>query len=66
MPGNLSHKAFVTADGERVTIVEFETDEAMRAWATHPEHVAAKKMGRAGFYSLQICTVERESKFTGE
>jgi len=66
MPGHVSHKTFVAEDGERVTLVEFESEEAQRAWRLHPEHAAAQKKGRADFYSeykLQICTVERESVF---
>jgi len=31
MPGYLSHKGFVAEDGERVTIVEFASEEAHRA-----------------------------------
>ncbi len=64
MPGHISHKSFVAEDGERVTIVEFESAEQQRVWATHPEHLAAMKKGRASFYSeyqLQICTVDRSS-----
>ncbi|MFO1276120.1 MAG: antibiotic biosynthesis monooxygenase [Sphaerotilus natans] len=67
MPGHVSHKGFTAADGERVTIVEFETDAAMHAWATHPEHVAAQGKGRADFYleySLQVCDLRRETRFT--
>jgi len=30
--GYISHKGFVAEDGERVTIVEFESEEALRAW----------------------------------
>jgi len=66
MPGYVSHKAFVAEDGERVTIVEFANEEAQRAWAQHPQHVDAKKKGRAAFYSeykLQTCQVLRESRF---
>lgn len=64
MPGYISHKGFAAEDGERVTIVEFESEEGMRAWATHPEHVAAMKLGRQSFYteySSQVCTVQRSS-----
>ena len=64
MPGYLSHKGFVAADGERVTIVEFATEAAMRPWATHPEHVAAKRLGREQFFSeyrVQVCSVLRDS-----
>jgi heme-degrading monooxygenase HmoA len=66
MPGYVSHKGFVAPDGERVMIVEFESDEAQRAWRLHPDHVAAQKKGRMDFYAeyrLQICRVERESVF---
>lgn len=62
--GYISHKGFTAADGERVTIVEFASEEGLRAWATHPEHVAAKKLGRDSFFSdyrVQICTVQRDS-----
>jgi heme-degrading monooxygenase HmoA len=65
MPGYIAHKGFVAEDGERVTIVEFESEEAQRAWRMHPEHAAAQKKGRQEFYSeyrLQICSVLRETK----
>ncbi|WP_321874138.1 antibiotic biosynthesis monooxygenase family protein [Burkholderia ubonensis] len=64
MPGYISHKGFVAEDGERVTIVEFESEEGMRAWATHPEHVAAKKKGRSVFFTefrVQVCNVVRDT-----
>lgn len=63
MPGYISHKSFVADDGERVTIVEFESMEAQRAWATQADHVAAKQRGRDAFYSeyrLQVCEVLRD------
>lgn len=66
MPGYRSHKVFVADDGERVTIVEFEDDAGQREWAMDVDHVAAKKLGRESFYSeysLQVCTVTRESRF---
>lgn len=60
MPGYISHKGFVAEDGERVTIVEFESEEALRNWKSHPEHMSAKRTGYAKFYSefsYQICEV---------
>lgn len=66
MPGFISHKTFVAEDGERVTIVEFESEDAQRAWRMQPDHVKAQKKGRAAFYSefrLQICSVQRETVF---
>jgi len=66
MPGYVSHKVFTAEDGERVTIVEFESEDTHRAWAMHPEHVQAQRKGRADFYetfSLQVCQPLRESRF---
>ncbi len=66
MPGYVSHKGFVADDGERVTIVEFESEEAHRAWSAHPEHVEAKQKGRRDFYleyRIQVCQVQRERAF---
>ena len=66
MPGYISHKDFTAEDGERVTIVEFEHEEGMRAWRTNPEHRAAQKLAREKFYSeyhIQVCTVDRQSSF---
>ena len=64
MPGFISHKGFVAEDGERVSIVEFESEEAQHAWRIHPEHVAAQRKGRRDFYveyRIQVCSVLRES-----
>lgn len=69
MPGYKSHKAFIAEDGERVTLVEFEDEEAQRNWSTNAQHVAAKKRGREAFYaaySIQVCNVVRESRFPKE
>jgi heme-degrading monooxygenase HmoA len=67
MPGYISHKGFFAEDGERVTIVEFESEEAVRAWRMHPEHVAAQRRGRTEFYSeyhLQTCKLLHDMHFT--
>ena len=69
MPGYISHKGFVAADGERVTLVEFESEQAQRAWSMHPEHVEAKKKGRTHFYveyRIQVCNVQRDSVFPND
>jgi heme-degrading monooxygenase HmoA len=66
MPGYISHKRFVADDGERVTIVEFESEETQRTWSLNAEHVEAKKKGRRDFYSeyrLQVCSVQRDMVF---
>lgn len=67
LPGYISHKAFVPADGERVTIVEFDSEEAQRLWNEHPAHVEAKQKGRRDFYvqyRVQVCRVLRDRAFS--
>lgn len=62
IPGYVSHKGFVADDGERVTIVEFETEDALREWSRHTEHGTAKRRGIDSFFSeykFQICSVIR-------
>jgi heme-degrading monooxygenase HmoA len=62
MPGFLSLKTFTAQDGERVSIVEFESEETHNAWRANPEHMKAQRLGRELFYSefqIQVCKVER-------
>jgi heme-degrading monooxygenase HmoA len=69
MPGYISHKGFFADDGERVTIVEFEHEEGLRAWRTNPEHIAAQKLARQKYYTeyhIQVCTLGRETRFQAE
>jgi heme-degrading monooxygenase HmoA len=65
MPGYISHKAFLADDGERVTIVEFESMEGQNEWRRNAEHGAAMQMGRETFYDefkIQVCEVIRQSE----
>jgi heme-degrading monooxygenase HmoA len=65
IPGYVSQKRFTADDGERVTIVEFATEEGQRAWASHPEHLAAMRLGRERFYAdfkVQVCDVRRTAR----
>ena len=69
MPGYVLHKAYVAEDGEQLTLFEWESAETLRAWATHPEHLVVKALGRQKFYEdyrLQVCEVVRESTFRRE
>ena len=66
MPGHISHKTFYAEDGERCTIVEFAHEEGQRVWQTNAEHRMAQKLAREKYYTeynIQVCTLERESKF---
>ena len=67
MPGYVSHKDYFSDDGERVAIVEFANAEGQRAWQANPEHRAAQKLAREKYYldyHIQVCTLDRETKFT--
>ena len=69
MPGYISHKGFFAEDGERVTIVEFESEEAQRVWRMHPEHRVAQRQAKEIYYeshSVQVCQVIRENRFKRE
>lgn len=47
-------------------MVEFAHEEGQRAWQTNPEHRAAQKLAREKYYTeyhIQVCTLDRESKF---
>jgi heme-degrading monooxygenase HmoA len=64
IPGYVSHKPFTAPDGERLLYVEFESEDALRAWAVHPEHVQAKKQGREFFSEVSsvVCQVLQHSR----
>lgn len=66
MPGFIASKDFVAEDGERLALVEFESDETLAAWREHPDHRQAQADGRGKWYSeysLQVCDVIRSSRF---
>jgi len=67
MPGFVSIKTFAAEDGERVSIIEFESEAAHTAWRDHPEHREAQRLGREHFYTefqIQICTPLRRYDFS--
>lgn len=64
LDGYISHKTFIAEDGERLTFVEFASEDALRAWQVHPQHLEAKRRGRSEFfstYSTAICQVIRST-----
>jgi len=66
MPGFVSFKTFRADDGERVSLIEFESEEAMATWRNHPEHLQAQQRGRESFYAefqIQVCSVVRQYGF---
>ena len=66
MPGFVDFKSFEADDGERVSVITFDSSEAQRAWRDHPEHRAAQKIGRERFYAsydISVCALSSKSTF---
>ncbi len=65
-PGIIAFKTFTADDGERVTVVEATSEEAVTAWREQARHKEAQRAGRDRFYSeyrLQVCEVLRDYGF---
>ncbi|MGH8502609.1 MAG: antibiotic biosynthesis monooxygenase family protein [Gammaproteobacteria bacterium] len=63
MPGFLSFKTFQAEDGERVSVIEFESEQALGAWREYPDHREAQALGREAFYAefqIQVCSIIRQ------
>ena len=53
---------FVAEDGERVSLITFDSSAAHAAWRDDPRHRAAQRQGRDEFYerySIQVATCDR-------
>jgi heme-degrading monooxygenase HmoA len=51
MAGFIDFKTFTAADGERASIITFDTWKHHRAWRDDPEHRAAQRRGRQDCYA---------------
>lgn len=66
MPGFVSYRDYISADGESLSIAQFETTEQLAAWRDHPEHREVQRRAREALfteYQVQVCRLERESRF---
>jgi heme-degrading monooxygenase HmoA len=67
MPGFVDFKSFVADDGERVSIVVFDSPESQAAWRDHPDHRDAQRQGRDQWYAeycIQVCELVSEHNFS--
>ena len=65
-PGFVEFKQFVADDGERVTLVTFDSAEHEAAWRDDTQHRGAQNEGRDTFYSeydVAVCEVRRRSRW---
>jgi heme-degrading monooxygenase HmoA len=66
MPGFMSFKQFTADDGERVSLIEFDSLEHQKQWRNHPDHRVAQRRGREEWYAeyrIQVCRVVSEHSF---
>lgn len=66
MPGFVSYKDFSAADGESLTVVEFDSHEQLLAWRDHAEHREVQERGRRDFfesYHIVVCDPRRAYRF---
>jgi len=66
LPGFVSAKDFTSSDGDAVSMVTFESLEALRAWREHPDHVIAQHRGKTEMYAsyrVEVCEVVRAYDF---
>jgi heme-degrading monooxygenase HmoA len=66
MPGFLDVKSYRADDGERLTVVRWESEETMRHWRENARHQIAQRLGRERwyrYYRIEIAELLRENSF---
>src|SRR5579885_628446 len=66
MPGYVDAKTFLARDGERLTVIHWESAETLRAWAEDEEHRRAQAEGRTRWYEayeVEVAEVVRRYGF---
>ena len=65
-PGFVAMKSFTAEDGERLTVVWWESDELQTAWRKDTRNREAQKKGRERwyhYYHVEVARVLREQQF---
>ena len=68
-PGFLGIESAREADGLGMTVSYWDSEESIRRWHAHAEHLEAQRLGRARWYAsfeLRVCRVERAYGFGHE
>jgi len=69
MPGFVDFKTFTAPDGERVSVIVFDTIAHQHSWRDDPEHRVAQQRGRDIFYSeysISVCQEIGQRSFQTE
>ena len=57
MPGFLGMDGYAGEDGTELAVARFESDEVVKAWKQHPEHLKTQERGRREFFAAYDITV---------
>jgi heme-degrading monooxygenase HmoA len=66
-PGFVDVRSFTADDGERLTVVWWQDEATLRAWATDARHRVAQATGRREwyeYYQMDVAEIVRVSNFT--
>jgi heme-degrading monooxygenase HmoA len=66
MPGFVDFKSFAANDGERLSVIRWESQETLRAWTDDLRHVIAQRLGRQKWYRyfrVEVAEVVRSYGF---
>lgn len=69
IPGFVCVKPYTAADGERLSVVVFDSEEAQRRWGAHPGHVETQRVARERFYDeyqIVIARALRHHRWRGQ
>ena len=67
IPGFIEIKGYVSDDGEQISVARFESEEALKEWRFHPEHVETQRLARERYYEsyrVQVCKTVRDYSFS--
>jgi heme-degrading monooxygenase HmoA len=66
VPGFVDFKTFVADDGERLSLIVFDSQDAHDTWRDDPRHRAAQPRGRERWYAeyrILVCDLASERTF---
>lgn len=66
MPGFVDFASFTSEAGEHLSVIHFESQEALRAWSDDARHMVAQQLGRDQWYEsfhVEVAEVVRSYEF---